>query len=86
MNDTSPEITQKMCELIQMKTPEERFRMGCSMYDTSRYLVTRAIYEQYPGISVPEFRREFFLRFYGMDFSPEEREKIFRSLLFYSNF
>jgi hypothetical protein len=76
MNDTSPEITEKMCEMFRTKTPQERFRMGCSMYDTSRYLVTRAILRENPHISPAALRQELFLKFYGDDFNPTERQRI----------
>ena len=77
MDDTTPEITEKIHEMFRKKTPEERFKMGCSMYDTSRYLVTRFILENNPGISKVDFKKELFLKFYGEDFSLVERERIF---------
>jgi len=80
MDDTSPDITKKVIELFQQKTPFERLKMGCEMYETSKYLVTRAILEQEPGISEVNFRKEFFLKFYGDDFGLIEREKILKHL------
>ncbi len=77
MDDTSPEMMQKMREMCAEKTPEERFKMGCSMYETSKYLVTRFILENNPQISSVEFKKEFFLKFYADDFSLSEREMIF---------
>lgn len=77
MDDTSPEMMQKMREMCAEKTPEERFKMGCSMYETSKYLVTRFILENHPDISPLDFKKEFFLKFYANDFSVSEREKIF---------
>ena len=43
MHDTSLAMDEKMRELIRAKTPLERLEMGCSMYETSRYLVQRSI-------------------------------------------
>lgn len=80
MEDTSPEILEKMREMYQKKSPYERLQMGCSMYDLSRYLITCAILRENPNISKACLRRELFLRFYGDDFSPEEKEKIIRHL------
>lgn len=80
MRDTSPEMMEKMREMIRMKSPLERLMMGCSMYATSKYLVIRAIREENPDISEAALRRQFFLRFYGNDFNPEEREKIAKHL------
>ncbi len=81
MRDTSSEITNKMCEMIQRKSPLERLLMGCSMYETSKQLVIRAIVENNPQISTEELRREFFLRFYGLDFTLIKQEKIIQHLM-----
>lgn len=51
MDDTSPDIAQKIREMIQMRSPIERLKMGCSMYETSRYLIIRGIMEKNPHIS-----------------------------------
>lgn len=80
MDDTSPEIKKKMIEMIQQKTPEERAKMGCSMYQTSRTLVIRYIKENNPNISPSELRQEIFLKFYRNDFSQEQIEKILQHL------
>ncbi len=80
MHDTPPEIYEKMSEMIQKKSPIERLKMGCSMYDTSKYLVTRFILENNPTISPIALRQEIFLKFYWDDFNAEQREKFIRSL------
>lgn len=76
MDDTTPEIAEKMREMIRMKSPIERFKMGCSMYDTSKYLVIRGILEDNPNISETDLRKELFLKFYGNDFDSVKRQKI----------
>ena len=76
MNDTTPEITAKVLEMFKTKTPSERLRMSWSMYETSKYLITRAILEKNPNISKAELRREIFLKFYRDDFDATERQKI----------
>ncbi len=80
MDDTSPAITKKMHEMIQQKKPIDRLKMGCSMYETSKYLILHAIKKNNPTISTIELRKEFFLRFYGEDFSPKQRDKILMHL------
>lgn len=75
MNDTSPEMAEKMRELFRKKTPLERVLMGCSMHATSRYLITCAILRDNPTISKKELRREVFMRFYGNDFTPNKSVK-----------
>ena len=80
MRDTTREMTVKMREMIQLKSPIERLKMGSSMYETSKRLISRAILENNPTISKAEFRREFFLRFYGNDLGDGDREKVLSDL------
>lgn len=70
MNDTAPEIAAKMREMFQKKTPAQRLMMGCSMYDFSKQLVVSSILRQKPDISLPDLRKELFLRFYGNVLKP----------------
>jgi len=80
MDDTTPKMAQKMREMLQKKSPLERMMMGCSMHQTSRYLITRAILENNPNISSSSLRQEIFLKFYGNDFSPIQKKKILHYL------
>lgn len=80
MDDTTPEITEKIGEMFQKMTPIERLKMGCSMYETSRYLITRAILEDNPQISQTDLKKEIFLKFYADDFEPEQLDKILKHL------
>lgn len=76
MHDTSLAMDNKMREIIRAKSPLERLTMGCSMYDTSRYLIKRSILENNPSISKKDLRIELFLKFYRNDFSAEQCERI----------
>lgn len=49
--------------------------MGCSMGATARALVRASILDRRSHASPAAVRRALFLRFYGHEFSPEEREK-----------
>jgi len=80
MHDTSPHMIEKVYEMIREKLPEERLKMGFSMYATSKHLVTCAIRRENPHISETELRQELFLKFYGGDFDPEQKEKILAHL------
>lgn len=80
MDDTSPKMAEKMHEMMQQKTSLERLMMGCSMYETSKYLVTQGILESHPNLSKASLRREFFLKFYGDDFDPVRRDRIAKYL------
>jgi len=76
MNDTHPEMAVRFRELMMSKTGQERLLMGCSMYDTAKEIVCSSIYNNNPGITKADMRREVFLRFYGQEFSRAEREKL----------
>lgn len=80
MDDTTPDIAEKMREMIQMKAPQERLKMGFSMYETSKYLVARSIHENKFIYSGAELRQELFLKFYGSDFDPITQQKILEHL------
>lgn len=75
MNDTSPLIEEKVREMIRKKSPNERLRMGCSMRATSKQLIICSILNRNPTISDVELKQEFFLIFYGNDYSETERKK-----------
>lgn len=76
MDDTSSDITEKVRDMFQAKSPIERLKMGFSMYETSKYLVARAIWKNTPIYSGADLRQELFLRFYGNDFDSATRQKI----------
>ena len=80
MNDTHPAIEMKMQEMFEKKSPTERIEMGMSMDETSKKLIIQAILRSNPNLSKIQLKQEFFLKFYGDDFSPSEREKILRYL------
>lgn len=76
MTDTSPAITRKYREMLLQRSGAERVRMGGSMLATARALVVASIRAREPSMSAAALRRALFLRLYGGDFSPEERERI----------
>ncbi len=81
MNDTSLEIAARMEEMILRKPPEERLRMGCSMFDFSRILLISGILRENPGVSPAFLRAELFRRFSGSDFDPLQQGNILKHLL-----
>ena len=50
--------------------------MGCSMSATARALVRASVLARNPQASPAEVRCALYLRFYGLEFEPPEREKI----------
>jgi hypothetical protein len=63
------------------RPPEERLRMGFSMYDTAKEIVKSAIRQKFPGITPEDLKKEIFLRFYGFEFDAREKEKIIAALM-----
>lgn len=86
MNDTPSHINRKLSELLQKKTSTERYMMGWSMHETSKYLITQAIMKENPQFTETDLKKELFLRFYQDDFNEEQKEKILNHLeKYYSN-
>lgn len=67
-----------MLALMLKKSGAERLLMGFSMFDAAKHLVEASIAAKSGNTKGPNFKKAVFLRFYGNDFSPEVREKIFR--------
>ncbi len=80
MNDTSEKVDAYFRGLLMKKSPQERLRMGCSMFDTAKAIVRSSILERNPKSSSRKIKREIFLRFYGQDFQQEQRRKILETL------
>ena len=81
MLDTHPDIAIRFRDLMMSKTGEQRLLMGCSMYDTAKQIVRSAIYNSRPEITDEDMKKEIFLRFYGKEFSPADREKFLSALM-----
>ena len=80
MKDTSFEMEEKVREIIRQKTPQERLEMASSLFALSRQLVIQAILREKPDISDSELRLEFFVKFYGQDYTEEDLQKILVAL------
>ncbi len=75
MNDTDPKIEQKVRELMMNKTPEDRLKMGCSMFGFSKTIIQASLQEN-KNIQQSELKKELFLRFYGKEMDKEIKGKI----------
>jgi len=73
MSDTSNSVKNKIDEIYLKKTGEEKLLIALSMFETARELVISSLPN---NLSEREFRKALFLRFYGNDFSTNEKEKI----------
>ena len=80
MHDTPAHMTEKLCEMMQSKTPQDRLEMTWSMYRTSKNLMISYIKKKNPNITNTELKQEIFLRFYKNDFNEEQIKKILAHL------
>jgi hypothetical protein len=80
MNDTSESIFQKQLEILESKSMHERWVMAFDLTELSRYLISRAIKRENPGISEVDAKVELFRRFYSDDFHEEELNVISKQM------
>ena len=84
MNDTTPEMAARYRAMIEARPPGgARFRIASDMFDITRAMVIAGIRAARPDITDAELRQELFLRYYGDEFSPEQREKILAAIAEY---
>jgi len=62
MNDTLPEIEQKMHQMIMARSGAERLRMGASMLESAKAIIISSLPKNLPE---DELRRQLFRRIYG---------------------
>ena len=62
MNDTPPEIEQKVHEMMMARSGAERLIMGASMFDTARRIILASLPKDLPD---EELKRRLFERIYG---------------------
>ena len=74
--DTSEEMQKRYHALLMRRSGEERLKMGCSMYDAAKQIVKSSILNESPGLTESELKEKIFLRFYGLDFSQAQKQKI----------
>ena len=77
MNDTSLEIEEKLDEIYQGKSGEEKLLIALRMFETARELVISSLPK---NLSNKDIRREIFLRFYGDEFGDREKAEILKRL------
>jgi hypothetical protein len=62
MNDTPPEIEERMREMMMARSGAERLIMGSSMFDAARRVVLASLPKDLPEA---ELKRRLFERIYG---------------------
>lgn len=79
MNDTSQKMIEYYDRLMMERSPQERLRMGCSMFDTAKQMVRDSIMSDNDQLLPDEIKKEIFLRFYGQELTGERGNKILRN-------
>ena len=77
MIDTTTKAEKIQSELFDKMTGDERMKIASDMFDTARTLVLASLDK---NLNDKEKRKALFLRFYGNDFSVDEKEKILSNL------
>jgi len=80
MLDTHESIQLRFEKMMMERSPIERLKMGCSMFDTAKEIVRSSILNKNPQASLEEIRKGIFLRFYGQDFNEVQIKNILGGL------
>lgn len=73
VKDTSQDILDLQNKMFNSLRPEQRIEIMLSMCETARQIVLSSLPK---GLSPKEKKKQLFFRFYGDDFSKEEKQKI----------
>jgi hypothetical protein len=73
MNDTSPDAELRIRELWMARSPDERVRAACEMFDFARRVLIAGIHSEQPDITAEELRVKIFERTYGDEIEPALR-------------
>jgi hypothetical protein len=82
IRDTSEEMRTRYRDMIMALTPEQRLVMCTRMWADARTLVIAGLADA-PNPEGHSLRARIFLRMYGRDFEPAERERIVAALNLY---
>ena len=80
MRDTSPDVDASFTALFATRSPSDRVRMICDMFDDAKALVAADIRSRCPGISLADLRIQMFDRLYFGDFDAATRDRIVSAL------
>jgi len=80
MKDTPPEVEARYREMIMSRSPAERLTMATRMFMTAKSLVRAGLKASGETIPPEEMPGRIFLRFYGHEFGPAEKERILQHL------
>lgn len=83
MKDTTLEAAQLQRDIIHSKTELERVMMGVDMIESTGKVVMNSIKNENPNLSEREIVAELFERYYGHEFTQEEKENIKKGIIQY---
>ena len=72
MSDTPPDVARRYREMLMARSGAERLRMGWDLFMAARHLALEGLRAE----GADDLPARLFLRFYGRDFSPEQRAAI----------
>jgi hypothetical protein len=79
MSDATPEINAFYWAMVHARPlGGDRFRITSDIFDITRAMMIAGIRVAKPQITEPELHQELLLRYYGDEFSPEQRKKASR--------
>ncbi len=80
MRDSSPQVDAAFAARFAARSPIERLRMACAMFDEAKALAAADVRARRLDLSPSELRVQIFDRLYLGDFTAAERERIHRAL------
>jgi hypothetical protein len=80
MKDTAPEVDAAFTGLFAARSPSDRVRMVCDMFDAAKALAAADIRSRCPDISSADLRVQIFDRLYCGDFDAATRARIVSAL------
>ncbi|MDZ7718391.1 MAG: hypothetical protein U5K72_06165 [Balneolaceae bacterium] len=83
MKDTTPEAEQLQRDIIHSKTDHERAMMGIDMIESARIIVMNSIKIKNPDLTERQIVAELFERYYGQEFSEDEKQVIKKGIIQY---
>jgi len=79
MSSTREDTEARFRKMIMSQSPGKRVAMACGMFSTGKTLVRAGLPEPSHEDTL-NLQQRIFLRLYGTDFSPSERENILKTM------
>jgi hypothetical protein len=80
MPDTPRDIEDRVVSMMAARTPAQRVRMACSMFEAGRAMLRAGLRQRHGNISENRMRSLVFQTMYKDDFTTEEMKKILNKI------